>query len=70
MKLLVATWEAQGKEGPRTCTQSQDIKEEIAATVAVGAGGYAFHEHHMKKEAKKKYQEAHPKNHHHLFHWF
>lgn len=44
------------------------IEEEIAAAVAVGAGGYAFHEHHEKKEAKeeKKAEEGH---HHRLF-WF
>ncbi|KAI5001721.1 hypothetical protein ZWY2020_026371 [Hordeum vulgare] len=29
------------------------IKEEIAATVAVGSAGFAFHEHHRKKDARK-----------------
>ena len=43
------------------------IEEEVAAAVAVGSGGYAFHEHHEKKEAKKEDEEAHGKKHHHLF---
>ncbi|XP_059454672.1 abscisic stress-ripening protein 1-like [Corylus avellana] len=43
------------------------VEEEIAAAVAVGAGGYAFHEHHGKKDAKKQEEEAHGKQHHHLF---
>jgi hypothetical protein len=33
--------------------RSHRIKEEIAATVAVGSAGFAFHEHHKKKDAKK-----------------
>lgn len=32
---------------------SHKVKEEIAATVAVGSVGYVFHEHHEKKDAKK-----------------
>ncbi len=40
------------------------VEEEIAAAVAVGAGGYAFHEHHEKKEAKKEDEEANGKDHH------
>lgn len=44
------------------------LEEEIAAVGAVGAGGYAFHEHHDKKETKKEEEEAHGnKQHHHLF---
>ncbi|RWV83381.1 hypothetical protein GW17_00055016 [Ensete ventricosum] len=43
------------------------IEEEIAAAVAVGSGGYAFHEHHEKKEAKEEAEEASGKHHHHLF---
>lgn len=29
----------------------------IAATVALGAGGFAFHEHHKKKEAKERIED-------------
>lgn len=35
------------------------IEEEIAATAAVGAGGYAFHEHHKKKAARKEVKDHH-----------
>jgi hypothetical protein len=30
----------------------------------VGSGGFAFHEKHDKKEAKKEDEEAHGKKHH------
>lgn len=45
------------------------VEEEIAAVAAVGSGGFAFHEHHDKKEAKEEEKEAHglEKKHHHLF---
>lgn len=29
------------------------VKEEVAAVAALGAAGFAFHEHHEKKDAKK-----------------
>lgn len=35
-------------------TQRHKLEEEIAAAAAVGAGGYAFHEHHQKNKAKKE----------------
>lgn len=34
------------------------VQEEIAAVVAVGVGGFAFHERHEKKDAKKKLEEC------------
>ena len=43
------------------------IEEEIGEAVAMGAGGFAFHEHHEKKETKKEEKEAHGKKQHHLF---
>ena len=56
----------QAKKEPEHAHKDK-IEEEIAATVAVGAGGYAFHEHHEKKEAKKEEEKEHGKKHHHLF---
>ncbi|XP_075498484.1 uncharacterized protein LOC142536722 isoform X2 [Primulina tabacum] len=41
------------------------VQEEIATPVAVGAGGYTFHEHHQKKEAKHDQEKAEGKHHHH-----
>ncbi|XP_073283482.1 uncharacterized protein [Primulina huaijiensis] len=41
------------------------IQGEIDTVVAVGAGGYTFHEHHQKKEAKHKQEKAEGKHHHH-----
>ena len=35
------------------------IAEEIATTTAVGARGYAFHEHHKKKEFKNVIKDHH-----------
>ena len=48
-------------------SQGHKIEEEIAAAIAIGAGGFALHEHQEKKEAKKEYEESHGKKHHHLF---
>ena len=46
------------------------IKEEVAAAVAVGAGGFVLHEHHEKKEAKREEKEDHHgKDHHHHLFW-
>ena len=56
----------QAKKEPEHAHKDK-IEEEIAATVAVGAGGYALHEHHEKKEAKKEEEKEHGKKHHHLF---
>jgi hypothetical protein len=36
---------------------------------AVGAGGFAFHEHHEKEETKEEEEESQGKKHHHLFGW-
>ncbi|XP_060198615.1 abscisic stress-ripening protein 2-like [Lycium barbarum] len=44
------------------------IEEGIAATTAVGAAGFAFHEHHEKKDAKKEQKEAEGGHHHHHHH--
>uniref|UniRef100_A0A0D9VAE1 Uncharacterized protein n=1 Tax=Leersia perrieri TaxID=77586 RepID=A0A0D9VAE1_9ORYZ len=38
--------------------KSHKTKERIAAAVAVGSAGFAFHEHHKKKEAKKHRRHA------------
>ena len=43
------------------------IGEEIGAVAALGAGGFAFHEHHEKKEAKEDEEEAEGKKKHHFF---
>ena len=32
------------------------VKEEVAAVAALGSAGFAFHEHHQKKDAKKQGQ--------------
>lgn len=48
----------QAKKDPENAHRHK-IKEEIAATAAVGAGGYVFHEHHEKKEAKEKLKGGH-----------
>jgi uncharacterized protein HemX len=56
----------EAKKDPEN-THKHKVEEEIAAAVAVGTGGYAFHEHHKKKEAKKNDEEAHGKKDHHLF---
>ena len=48
----------QAKKHPEN-SHSHKIQEEIAATVAVGAGGYVFHEHHKEKESKKEVKELH-----------
>ena len=53
-----AVRETSSKEASRELAQPQN-SEEIAATVAVGAGGYVFHEHHKKKESKKEVKELH-----------
>ncbi|GAB4845164.1 Abscisic stress-ripening protein 2 [Ancistrocladus abbreviatus] len=42
------------------------LEEEIAATAAVGAGGFAFHEKH-EKEAKEQEDEAEGKKKHLFF---
>lgn len=42
----------QAKKDPENAHKHK-VAEEIAATVAVGSAGFAFHEHHEKKEAKK-----------------
>ena len=38
--MIVSAWKASGEERARACPQAQD--REIAAAVAVGAGGYVF----------------------------
>jgi len=43
------------------------ITQEVASAVAVGEGGYIFHEHHEKKDSKKKEKESDGKKRHHLF---
>ena len=48
----------QAKKDPES-GERHKIKEEIAATAAVGAGIYVFHEHHKKKESKKEIKESH-----------
>ena len=44
------------------------LEEKFAEAVAIGAGGYALHEHHEKKEAKEEAEEVegeeHKKKHH------
>ncbi|GLT95293.1 hypothetical protein SLE2022_129850 [Rubroshorea leprosula] len=49
--------------------QRHIIKAEAAAAVAVGAEGFALHEHHEWKEAMKHEKAAHGRKHHnhHLF---
>ncbi|KAG6504601.1 hypothetical protein ZIOFF_033391 [Zingiber officinale] len=42
----------QAKKDPENAHKHK-VTEEIAATVAVGSAGFAFHEHHEKKEAKR-----------------
>ncbi|XP_078172303.1 abscisic stress-ripening protein 2-like isoform X1 [Carex rostrata] len=41
----------QAKKDPENA-HSHRTKEEIAAVAAVGGAGFAFHEHHKKKDAK------------------
>jgi hypothetical protein len=48
----------QAKKDPENAHRHK-IHEEISATAAVGAGGYAFHERHKKKEAKKEVKDHH-----------
>ncbi|XP_028074660.1 uncharacterized protein LOC114277039 [Camellia sinensis] len=43
----------QSKKDPEHAHKHK-IEEEIAAEAAVGSGGYAFHEHHEKKNAKEE----------------
>ncbi|XP_031390812.1 abscisic stress-ripening protein 5-like [Punica granatum] len=43
------------------------VEEELGTAAALGAGGYALHEHHDMKEAKKMEEEGHGKHHRHLF---
>ncbi|KAB1216263.1 Abscisic stress-ripening protein 2 [Morella rubra] len=47
---------------------SHKVKEEIAATITVAAGGFALHEKHERKAAKKEDKKLHGK--HHQYHLF
>lgn len=38
--------------------QRHKIEEGVAAVAALGSGGFAFHEHHGKKEAKDAAEDA------------
>ncbi|TVU36979.1 hypothetical protein EJB05_18941, partial [Eragrostis curvula] len=55
---MVRPREAPGEEDPGHA-HSHKIKEGVAAAVAVGSAGFAFHEHHQKKDAKKHRSHGH-----------
>ena len=58
MRCVVAVREARGEEGPRARAAAQDRGEGVAAVAALGSGGFAFHEHHDKKESKDAAEDA------------
>lgn len=57
VEILLQYEKHEAKKDPENA-QRHKIGEEIAAVAAVGAGGFAFHEHHKKKDAKESEEEA------------